>query len=65
MNVFKLSRRKYWNKGLSTQWPGLSATEHLREFITGKGAMIWDGCMLIQTLKNEPAVDFDWDEAIA
>lgn len=52
--------RPYWNKSLAFS-TSTAAVDVSREFIKGRGAMMWDSCMFVQILKNEKAVDFDWD----
>ena len=60
--VFRLLKqwRPYWNKSLAFSTSS-AAVDISREFIKGRGAMMWDTCMFVQILKNERAVNFDWD----
>ncbi|CAN5636309.1 hypothetical protein BH11ARM2_BH11ARM2_36870 [soil metagenome] len=38
----------------------IGATDNTREFIQGRGAMIWETSIFEQRLKNDPSRKFDW-----
>lgn len=46
--------RKYWAKELKFN-------DAMRQFFTGRLAILWDGSWTIRRLAKDPYVDFDWD----